>query len=568
MKLNKIIYGVAFAGLLVTAGSSCRKGQFNINQNINNPTDSTITYNAVLPAAMNATGSIIARSWGVQQNWMSFWARSGTYAPNVTEETYQITTGFGNGIWNNSYDNAYDYQIIISKSAQAGATFYEGIARIMKTIDFQILVDVYGNVPYSQALKGSGNPTPKYDNGVDIYKDLLNEIDKGITLIKGSTVTLTNTNKGIWNNDIMFGNPTASPTTQAQIDALITPMKLNWARFGNTLKLRLLIHAYAVGAIDKAAEIARINLEGSGYLTTDAQMNPGYSGNDKPNPFFNQYITNTDGSASANNVYYKANEWGLEYYHFVEDPRVTTTLGTGGRLYTPGSGGLVGVAYGLPPVSANAAAILAGIGPGVSKSATAPQAILTAAESYFLQAEARQRNIIAAGPTAQTLLNNAILASFTYLGVANPATALANYLGYNAGYPDVDYAGTAQGAGGPVGGLFTILSQKWFALNGVNTLEVWTDWRRVPYTEVATNLLQTPAPNDAPSTNFVYGDGGGYFGSGNSNGPGPFRSVSPQITPQDNIPVRYLYPQTEYNYNAGNVPAGVTRYSRIFWDLN
>lgn len=31
----------------------------------------------------------------------------------------------------------------------------------------------------------------------------------------------------------------------------------------------------------------------------------------------------------------------------------------------------------------------------------------------------------------------------------------------------------------PVGGLFTIITQKWFALNGLNPLEVWTDYRRL-----------------------------------------------------------------------------------------
>src|SRR6266581_2907141 len=112
MKLNKLIYVVPLAVLIIAAGSGCRKGQFNINKNINNPTDSSVTYDVVLPAALNATGRIVAGQWGPIQNWMSYWSRSGTYAPNVTEETYQITTGFGNGVWNSCYDNNYDYKIV------------------------------------------------------------------------------------------------------------------------------------------------------------------------------------------------------------------------------------------------------------------------------------------------------------------------------------------------------------------------------------------------------------------------------------------------------------------------
>lgn len=547
MKLKKLIYGVGAAALMIAAGTGCRKSQFNINQNTNSPTDSTVTYNLVLPAAMNSTASLIARNWGTIQNWMGYWARSGTYAPNVIEETYQITTNFGTGIWNACYDNAYDYNIVITKAAVANATFYQGIAEIMKTIDFQTLVDVYGNVPYTEALKGSGNPTPKYDNGIDIYKDLLRRIDIGIDLIKNSDVSST-PNKNITTDDIMFhGNKTL------------------WAKFGNTLKLRLLIHAYAVGGINKAAEMTIINNEGSGFLGAgqDAMINPGYSGNDKPNPFWNTYKVTTSGSTSANDVYYKANEWGINYYKGDGDPRVTNTAvpGTGNRLYTPGNAGLKGVAYGLPPTAENAAAELAGYGPGVYKSATASQAILTAAESLFLQAEARERGWITTGPSAQALCDAGTDESFIYLGVPNALASAAAYRTFNATYPDVDYTAGPIGAGGPSGGIYTILSQKWFALNATSTLEVWTDWRRVPYSEVATKLISNGAA--APTDKFVYGDGAGYI-------PGPARSVSPQIQPSDNIPVRYLYPQTEYNYNTANVAAqgSITRYSRIFWDLN
>jgi hypothetical protein len=155
------------------------------------------------------------------------------------------------------------------------------------------------------------------------------------------------------------------------------------------------------------------------------------------------------------------------------------------------------------------------------------------------------------------LLNSGISESFAYLG----ATGLATYLSNNATWPDVDYFGTQKHAGGPVGGIFTILSQKWFALVALNPLEVWTDYRRVPYSEVATTVYPSGAP--APTDHFVYGAGVTYD-------PGPPISVAPQNT-STKIPVRYLYPQTEYNYNSANVGAQGTIdpfTSRIFWDLN
>jgi len=548
MKRYKILTGFLPSVMLIVAIAGCRKSQFNINQNTNQPTDSTVSYDVVLPAALHASGAIVATPWGTTQNWMGYWARSGTYAPNVIEETYEITTGFGNAIWNACYDNNYDYQIVQTKAAKAGAGFYEGIARIMKAHNFQVLVDVYGNVPYSQALKGGANPTPAYDKGLDVYKDLFRQIDTGIALIKSASVSLTNANKDVWKNDIMFGNPTSAPTNQAAIDALITPQRAKWARFGNTLKLRMLIHAYAVAGINKAAEVAIINTEGSGYLGAgeDAQIQPGYTA-DKPNPFFNTFIATTAGAQTAANVFFRANAWGIDYYAYNADPRRS-------RFYVAGSGGYVGVAYGLPPTTANASQVLAGIGPGVGKTSSSPQCILSAAESYFLQAEARWRNIITSGLSMAALTNQGIVESFRYIGAGDPS----GYISGNAGYSDVDVTAVSNSpvnpAGTqPVGGLFTIISQKWFALNGVNSLEVWTDYRRLGYNEV----VSASSVNDR----FVYGAGVGYD-------PGPPISVAPQNT-STKIPVRYLYPQTEYNYNAANVAAEgvIDRYSRIFWDL-
>ncbi len=540
MKLKKFIYSVPLAVILLAAGTGCRKSMFNINKNVNDPTDSTVTYDVVLPAALEGSGFDLSTLYGPIQRWMGFWARSGTYAPNVIEETYQITTGFGNAIWNNAYDNNYDYNVVELKAAVAGAGFYEGIARIMKAHNFQTLVDVYGNVPYSQALKGSANPTPAYDKGLDIYKDLLREIDAGMLLIKQATVTATNANKDIWFNDIMFGTGVIGG-----VDA----QKLRWAQFGNTLKLRLLIHAYAVAAIDKAAEIAIINAEGSGYLTADALIQPGYNAG-KPMPFFATYKTTAQGTTPANQVYNAANKWGIDYYKGDGDPRVT-------RVYEAGANGLAGVPYGTPPVAEYVRANVAGIGPGLYRTSSSPQIFFSLAEAFFLRAEARQRGFITNGPSAQSLMESGILASMTTLGVPNPATALADYLVFNAGFPDVDYTAPGLTPQHPAGGIATILSQKWFALNGINTLEVWTDYRRVPFSSVST------LPG-ASTTHFTYGTPGGYAA-------GPALSVSPQLPPGTQIPIRYLYPQTEYNYNSVNVGAEgtISQFtSKVFWDLN
>ena len=527
----KKIFGLAGAALVLAIGTGCSKEDFNINKNPNQPTDSTVTHDVILPAALHGTGAVIASNWGWLQNWMGYWARSGSYAPNFTEETYNITTGFQVGTWNSLYNNTYDYQVMQNKARLADAAFYEGIARIMKAHNFQILVDVYGNVPYFEALKGSGNVTPKYDRGVDIYQDLFRQIDTGIALIRSSNLRLRQ-NAGYSENDIMFGG--TDTTTQKRM----------WRKFGNTLKLRMLVHLHnggvhgaqsVVAGINIAEEVAKIAADGSGFLNAgeNAEVNPGYR-SDKPNPFYATYVADAAGSATTGSAYYRANNWAITYYGFNNDPRRS-------YFYSAVNGQYRGVPYGQPPVS-ETAATLSGIGSGLTGGSSGyrrKQWILLATESLFLQAEAQQRGILSGN--AKSTLQAAITESMTWLGVANPVQAAADYLSDNAGYPDVDYDAPSIVAGQPGGGLYTILSQKMFALNGIAPYEVWTDVRR---------------------TDILYGAAVGY-------NPGPPISVSPNNT-ATRVPTRLLYPQTEYNYNSANVSAqgAIDRYSRVFWDLN
>jgi hypothetical protein len=303
--------------------------------------------------------------------------------------------------------------------------------------------------------------------------------------------------------------------------------------------------AGTIAGFDIPGEVAKIIAQGSGYLGVgeNAEVNPGYK-SDKPNPFYNTYKNTTAGVATANNIYFRANKYGIDYYAYNGDPRRA-------RFYEAGANGLVGVQYGLPPVTANSSGNLAGIGPGVYKTATSAQALLTSAESFFLQAEARFRGFLTTGASASSLLTTGITENFTYVG----ATGAAGYISGNAGYADVDIAAPSQDPTNPnvpAGGLFTIISQKWFALNAINTLEVWNDYRRVD--------MKTPTGVDVG--HFIYGQAVGF-------NPGPPISVSPQNT-STVIPVRLLFPQTEYNYNPANASAQGTINqftSRVFWDI-
>lgn len=523
MKYKKLIY-IAFLAAVMTGAGSCSKGKFDINANPDDVTDVSVTPSVLLPGALQATSSTIASEWWFIGWWMGHGARSGSYQSFNEEETYQFTNDFHVGIWNNLYSNATNYNLMINKAVEQGAGTYEAIGRIMKSHNFQILVDVYNNVPYSEAFLGTTTPTPKYDKGVDIYKDIFTELDKAIALLKDANATAASLNPDIATADLVYAGNTTS-----------------WIRFANTLRLRMLVHLLngtttttIAPGIDVAAEIAKITTEGFIGAGQSAHLNPGFSGS-KPTPYFRFWDTNESGSGSQRD-WARASEYAIDYYNANGDPRID-------RFYVAPSSGHLGIPFGTPSgdpnlIGSNLSTVR---GPGLTPGGANSRAwILTSTESLLLQAEARERGILTTGLTAEELLTNAIHESFVWLGLT--VGDADDYIAYNEDFPDVDYNAPSRIAGQPGGGIYTILSQKWFALNSIAPYEVWTDFRR---------------------TGIVYGAAVGYT-------PGPTLSVDPNRT-ATSIPVRLFYPQNEYNYNAANVSAegAINVFSgKVFWDLN
>jgi hypothetical protein len=176
--------------------------------------------------------------------------------------------------------------------------------------------------------------------------------------------------------------------------------------------------------------------------------------------------------------------------------------------------------------------------------------LMLAAESYFLQAEAQLRGILSTGVTTDSLFDSGILASFNYLyllpddktygtdangNMLDPATGFAQYLLDNSGSYLVNYnLATSDNQR-----LEAIITQKYIAVNFINSQEGWNEYRRTGY------------PTSANSTSNAYAS---------------FASTLSQSSRPDKLPTRILYPASEYSYNAANVPTGISPYtSLIFW---
>ena len=490
----KYIMIVALGGILL---SGCKKDYLNINTNPNSATESVVTPDLALAAQLTSSAGRNASSYDFLARWLGYWSASGDYSRSTVEMSYNITTDFATGLFESVYYTAGQYKTIEKKSKDLGWTFYEGVSKIMGAMEMMNVVDVYNNVPYSTAFDLVGNIRPTYDNGEDVYKALFAQIDAGITLIKAADL---NVNRNITKQDIMFAGD-----------------KVKWAKFGNTLKLKMLLHAVNTTTFNTTAEISKINSEGSGFLGNglNAQIQPGYS-SDRPNPFYNAHLFNAQ-NGNENDNYNRANNFSLKLLNDLLDPRIS-------YIYrAPKNGGAFrGTDYGANPNATNCSNCTSGIGLGIGKSFTMPMWVMTSVEAAFLVAEATARGWITGD--AQSAYTLAVTESFSWLGVPSATSVAASYL-----------AGTDPRVAWPSstalsGRIAVIAWQKYIALNGIGIMETWNDFRRLGVVQPALSIA-------------------------------PERGSNP-------IPIRMLYPSSEYNYNSTNVKAQgtISQFtSKVFW---
>jgi hypothetical protein len=444
---------VIIGGMLAVATASCKKSFYDINDNPNAATELSVTSELIIPAALHnagagdAAGNSAGYDW--LNKWMGYWASPSDFAPTQEEISYNITTTFLNFRWNAIYNNLNDFTIARDKAIAEGKDFYAGIAKVFRAKYFQDLVDMYGNVPYSQAFNLKEFPSPKYDKGQDIYNALQVELDEAITIFTTKAV----------------------PAGGAAVDIVYGGSLPLWTRFANTLKLRLLIRQSEVPGFSPAAEIAKIIAKGGVLQSGEtADVNPGYSNAvNKQNPF---YATNGFTAAgAAANTGDRANAFFINLLKGNSDPRIERYFT---KATTPlnANDAYQGAVYGETGSNPNTtSARLSGFGPGLIGSATQSQWILTSVESLFLYAEAVARGWIAGN--AQTAYENAVRESFIWLGVPGAVAAANTYMANN---PTANWANSGTST---LDKVKFIVFQKYISMAGFAPLEAWTDYRRL-----------------------------------------------------------------------------------------
>ncbi len=181
---NKILK-TCCAGLLVlfSAGSCSDDVLDRIDTNPNSPTD--VSTRLLLA---QATAEVAFAVTGTDLAWYSSVFVEHTTGVHGQLENADKRVGINSTIANNSWNTIYagtlkDLDVIIEKGStgsEAGSWTTVGIAKILKAYVYSIATDLWGKVPFSQALQGNANRKPVYDNQQDIYAALQTLLDEAI----------------------------------------------------------------------------------------------------------------------------------------------------------------------------------------------------------------------------------------------------------------------------------------------------------------------------------------------------------------------------------------------------
>lgn len=438
----KYISLLAVAVVLLFTATSC-EDFLDVNVDPNNPTE--VTPDLVLPTGLQYTSRYLKQDRYLSHlgNMLMYnWSQSDGFSWYENEFLYNVTSSFYDQLFDFAYGNALKQYQVLDKPDDPTMANYAAIAKVMKAYHFQILVDLYGDIPYTEALLRKDEATPKYDAAEDVYDALFDELSAAIDLINNAGAEALVPTE---NDDVVFSGSMGS-----------------WVAFANTLKLRLLVRAQdtdVFGADDWAT------VDNASFISSDVIINPGYLVEEsKQNPLWNDLGWDPSGTQTLSSKATCATDYIINYLQSTNDPRID-------YLYEKPEDGHLGVVQGLadydtPVLDAFVPENVSNIGPGILKSGTMGSNIFTLAESYLLQAEAVQIGQLTGD--AKALYNAGVKASFDYLGASGSGT----YLGLSIENTGWD---------GSSDKIEAIITQKWIATNGITAEQSWFDYNRTGF---------------------------------------------------------------------------------------
>lgn len=408
--------------------SACTSGFEELNTNPNSPVK--VQPNLLLRQVIYDLGDEMAYEGFVAGNLLGQYFTEIDF--NLFDRHNLSQPQLGGNPWPTIYRNLRDNEILLELSREnATQSVYEAPALILKSYMAALATDIYGDVPYSEALLGAeGIVTPIYDNQEDIYlgtNGIIDNLQKAVELIDNHTYTTPLQGDIIYNGDLA-----------------------KWKKFANSLSIK-----YAVRISDQFSSPFTLEtiFSSGNYINIQADNAVLDFLDVQPNNF--RMANLRDGDFNL----FVMSETAQEILAELNDPRIET-------FYRPA--GIDGNFNGLlngPDASATSISVsdysLTGTifreNPG-----NLFGNFITSWEVHFLLAEAAQKGLIAGDP--QVLYEEGVRQAFTYWNTEMPS----------------EYLTTGRAAYRADNALEQIITQKWIA-NTINGYEGWIEYRRTGF---------------------------------------------------------------------------------------
>ena len=462
-----------FIGALTLAFSinSCTDEYFDVNVPSNAVADDQVAMKDVLSPCIQYT-------MNAQYSAASNIAQVDQHITTIVQDRQGIDNHFLatlDGYWRIVYTQALpNIQVLESKAKATNSSHYLGISKVLKAINIGTTTDLYGDIPYSEALMGTSVLYPKYDTQQAIYADVIKLLDESIAL---------------------FAAPNTSTFSPGGEDLIYQGRIANWTKAAYTFKARFQLHLSKINGSTATANAVLASLSKGFTANTDdfqlryntININPWYSsqvGLFTGNVFYaisNHFISYMNGSVGG--------VFPFSTPALTMDPRLPLLV----DMRTYNSSGVTGT---QPLLPAGYTGGTNGTGsPSSAKIGTqffysrvdSPLIFLSFAEAKFMEAEAQ---FLLAGGTPTSVGSNAAAYAAYLAGIG----ANMDKIGILAADKNAYVADLSISKGAAALELKDIMRQKFIAL--FLNPETFSDYRRYDFSTNAFKNLKIPINTD------------------------------------------------------------------------
>ena len=476
-----------------------------INDNPNTPDNDAITADLVFPSIQNA---IVATTADIMFNYAGFFAQYFDQMPEANQfnkiADYSITES------DQTIDRAYlqlyaraleDIDVVLGKVSKKADIL---AATALRAFAFQLMVDNTSDAPYTEALKGSAVPQPKWDDGKTVYLGIIDELTSALEAYQAAPDAMTMT-------DMMFDKNTAQ-----------------WEGYANALLLRMYFRMHDAGLTGYDTKITALVQENK-FFKGDAMIDIFADQTGNRSPFYGSYYA----LGTANHC---ASYPIISYMLSTDDPRIAYCFNKSvkdnayvGQI--PGAKAQSKTWNGGEWKNNNVSVVNYALfdGSGVER----PGYMFTQADLQFLIAEAYVR-FINNDVAAKDAYEAAIKADFDAKGIA--------------GY-DTFIAGAKVAWASATDKLKLIYMQKWAALCYMDNMEAWSEIRRT----------DVPALSPLAAADIFAGD--------ITYNAGDLISPAENGIEAGGLMKRMFYPKRARDLNK-NTPAAKKGSDPVWWDIH